>query len=148
MGGGMKGSQTQKTSQTNEPPAWAKPLLTQAASSAQNLFNSGQGYNVYRGPTQADMSPEKLQALNNMMKMTGGNPAGPITNERMTGSQNSQIQQVQALINQQQQQRAAYQAQQAAAAAAAAAAAKKPAAAKPKEQYNMTSQLRGQGSNR
>jgi hypothetical protein len=145
MGGGLKGSTTSKTSQKSEPPEWAKPLLTQAAGSAQSLFNSGQGYNVYRGPTVADMSPEKLAALNNIMKLTGGGGA-PITNAAMTGAQNPQIAQQQQLIAQQQQQRQAYLAAQAAAAAAAAKPAAKAAA--PTQNNYGTSVTRGMGSNR
>jgi len=46
MGSGLKASQTTKSDQSRDPPAWAKPLLTTAAQSAMDLFNSGQGYNV------------------------------------------------------------------------------------------------------
>jgi hypothetical protein len=129
----MKGSTTSKTSQSSEPPAWAKPLLTQAASSAQNLFNSGQGYNVYRGPTVADFSQQKIDALNKIMAATGG--GAPVSNAAMTGDQNPQVQQQRALIEQQQQQRQAYLAQQAAATAAAQAAAKQ----QPKQSSSATS---------
>ena len=143
MGGNLKGSTTQNTKQTSEPPAWAKPLLEKAAGSAQALFDSGQGYNVYRGPTMADFSQQKIDALNKIMALTGG--GAPVSNAAMTGAANPQVAQTQALIAQQQQQRQAYLAQQAAAAAAA----KKPAAATTKPQNNFgTSVTRGMGSNR
>lgn len=108
-----KGSQTQKTSQTNEPPSWAKPLFTQAASDAQRLYNDKSGYNVYTGPTQANFSPQRLEGLNRAMTMTGSrSPA--ITNESIYNT--DQIGQIRAMIKQQQDARA----QQAAAAAQAA----------------------------
>jgi hypothetical protein len=144
MGGGLKGSTTSKTSQSSEPPAWAKPLLTQAAGSAQALMANGQGYNPYRGPTLADFSQQKIDAMNKIMALTGG--GAPVSNAAMTSSANPQIAQQQALIAQQTQQRQAYLAQQAAAAAAAAKPA--PKAAPKKEVYGQTSVTRGQGSNR
>jgi hypothetical protein len=114
-----KGSTTQKSSQTNNPPAWALPILQKVGSEALNLYNSGRGYNVYRGPTVAEFAPQKLEALNRILTMTGGGT--PVTNEAIFGSQNPQVAQAKALIAQQQQADQAWRAQQAAAAAAAAA---------------------------
>ena len=120
MGGGMKGTQKQSTSQSSAPPAWAKPLLERTAADAMKMYSSGQGYNTYRGPTQAEFSPQKLQALNKMMTMTGGGPA--VTNEAIFGAGNKQVQQVRDMIANQQ----IAEQQRKAAEAAAAAAAKKP----------------------
>jgi hypothetical protein len=107
-----KGSQTQKTTQENNPPAWAAPLFKQAAGDAQNLYNSKSGYNVYTGPTQANFSPQRLEGLNRAMTMTGSrSPA--ITNDSIYNT--DQIQQIRGMIKQQQDARAA----QAAAAAQA-----------------------------
>lgn len=113
-----KGSQSQKSSQTVQPPDWAKPLLQKAAGAAMSLYDQGSGFNPYRGPTVADFSPEKIAALNNMLKMTGSGQQ--VSNAAMTGDQNTQVQQARALIQQQ-------MAQQQAARAAAAAAAASPA---------------------
>ena len=88
-----------RSSQTNEPPAWAKPLLEKVASEAMGMYNSGQGYNVYRGPTQANFSPQRLEGLNRAMMMTGS--TGPkITNESIF--QTDQVKQIQGMIGQQQ----------------------------------------------
>lgn len=122
MGGGGKGKTTQSTSQTSEPPSWAKPLLQKAAGEAMNLYNSGQGYNVYRGPTQAQFSDPRLEGLNRAMMMSGS--TGPkITNESVFN--NPAIQGARAQIAQQQAQESARKLA-AAQAAAAAAAQKKP----------------------
>lgn len=77
MGG--KGGQTQHTTQTNAPPAWAEPLLRRAAGDAMNLYDAKSGYNIYQGPTRADMSPQTLAGMNAIMAATGG-PMG-ITNQ-------------------------------------------------------------------
>lgn len=117
MGGGGKGSTKQSSTQTSEPPAWAKPLLQKAAGAAMNLYDTGQGYNVYRGPTQAQFSDPRLEGLNRAMMMSGS--TGPkITNESVFN--NPAIQQARAQIDAQMQQQAAAKAAQAAAAAAAA----------------------------
>ena len=117
MGSSMKGSQKQSTSQTNAPPAWALPLLQKVAGDAMGLYSSGQGYNTYRGPTQANFSPQRLEGLNRAMMMTGS--TGPkITNESIF--QTDQVKQIQGMIQKQVADEAARKA-----AAAAAAAAKK-----------------------
>jgi hypothetical protein len=113
--GSAKGSTNTTSNQTSAPPAWAQPLLQKAASSAMNLYNSGSGYNVYRGPQLADFSQQKIDALNRIMQLTGG--GAQVSNAAMTGSQNPQIAQAQALIQQQMQQQAAAKAAAAAAAA-------------------------------
>jgi hypothetical protein len=99
MGGGMKSSTSQKSTQTNEPPKWAKPMFEKSAAEAQRLYNEGSGYNVYQGPTQAQFSDQRLEGLNNAMKMTGSQ-SGPITNESVFN--NPAIQQARAAIQQQQ----------------------------------------------
>jgi hypothetical protein len=74
------GSKSTTSKQTNEPPAWARPLLETAASEAMNLYNSGVGHNVYSGPTQAPLSSQTLGGMNALMAATGGT-GKPITNE-------------------------------------------------------------------
>lgn len=66
--------------QTSEPPAWAKPLLTKAASEGMRLYDDGAGYNVYGGPSQAPLSDATLGGMNSLLAATGyGGP--PITNQ-------------------------------------------------------------------
>lgn len=67
------GSSTEST-QTSEPPGWAKPLFTQSATEAQNLYNSGSGGNTYTGPTVSDLSGTTMGGVNAL------NTAGANTN--------------------------------------------------------------------
>lgn len=76
----MGGGQSSSTTQTNEPPAWARPLLTRAAGDALGLYDSGQGYNVYQGPTQAKMSDQTLGGMNSLLAATGYSGA-PVQNQ-------------------------------------------------------------------
>lgn len=66
--------------QTSEPPAWAKPLLTKAASEGMRLYDAGVGYNVYDGPTQAPLSDATLGGMNMILAATGYGGA-PVTNQ-------------------------------------------------------------------
>jgi hypothetical protein len=66
--------------QTSEPPAWAKPLLTKAASEGMRLYDAGAGYNVYDGPTQAPLSDVTLGGMNSLLAATGYGGA-PISNQ-------------------------------------------------------------------
>ncbi|MBZ9922195.1 hypothetical protein LB579_31430 [Mesorhizobium sp. BR1-1-7] len=77
------GSKESKTTQENNPPDWAKPLLEKGASEGMKLYDEKKGYNVYGGPTQAQFSPTTLQGMNSLMAATGGGGPGsaPITNE-------------------------------------------------------------------
>lgn len=54
------------TTQTSEPPAWAKPLFTQSASEAQNLYNAGVGGNVYQGSTVNPLSSTTMAGVNQL----------------------------------------------------------------------------------
>ncbi|MGO4831301.1 hypothetical protein AB4144_03230 [Rhizobiaceae sp. 2RAB30] len=74
------GEKSSKTTQKNEPPEWSKPLFEKSAAEAMRLYDSGIGYNVYDGPTQAALSDQTLGGMNAMMAATGGGGA-PITNE-------------------------------------------------------------------
>ena len=76
----MGGGQQTSTQQTNEPPAWATPLLKRAAGDAMGLYDSGQGYNVYQGPTQAGMSDQSLGGMNALLAATGYTGA-PVANQ-------------------------------------------------------------------
>lgn len=71
MGGGGKGGSTQKTEQTNKPPEWAQPLFEQSAKDAQNLYNSGSGFNVYQGSSIAPQSQQTQDALANIGNTSG-----------------------------------------------------------------------------
>ncbi|MCX2699282.1 tail fiber domain-containing protein [Ochrobactrum chromiisoli] len=62
------GSSKQESTQTSEPPSWAKPLFTTSAKDALNLYNSGQGGNVYQGQRVTDLNGTTTGAVN---KLTG-----------------------------------------------------------------------------
>lgn len=101
-----------KTTQTNEPPAWARPLLEKSASRALDIYDSGAGYNVYGGPTQAPLSDATLGGMNSLLAATGYQGA-PVSNEGI----NSLIPtaEIQAMIQQAAARNAAAKAQQPAA---------------------------------
>lgn len=62
--GKNKGSSTQ----TSAPPAWAKPGFELSGKEGVDLYNSGQGGNVYQGDRVADLSGATTGAVN---KLTG-----------------------------------------------------------------------------
>ncbi|HWK64122.1 MAG TPA: hypothetical protein VNS34_04235 [Rhizobiaceae bacterium] len=93
--------------QTNEPPAWAKPLLTKAASEGMRLYDAGVGYNVYDGPTQAPLSDATLGGMNKLLAATGYTGA-PVSNEGI----NSLIPDIRPMIEQAAQRNAQVQAAQ------------------------------------
>ena len=66
--------------QTSEPPAWAKPLLTKAASEGMRLYDAAIGHNVYDGPTQAPLSDVTLGGMNSLLAATGYGGT-PISNQ-------------------------------------------------------------------
>lgn len=70
-----------ETTQKNEPPSWARPLLTKAAREGERLYDEGIGYNTYMGPTQAPLSEQTLGGMNALMAATGAGGGSPITNE-------------------------------------------------------------------
>lgn len=76
----MGGGKSTSTTQTNTPPEWAKPLLERAAGDAMGLYDSGQGYSVYQGPTQAGMSGQTLGGMNALLAATGYSGA-PVQNQ-------------------------------------------------------------------
>lgn len=76
----MGGGQSTSTQQTNSPPAWAEPLLQRGAADALSLYESGSGYNVYQGPTQAQMSGQTLGGMNSLLAATGYQGA-PVQNQ-------------------------------------------------------------------
>ncbi|MDW6020234.1 hypothetical protein SAZ10_00495 [Mesorhizobium sp. BAC0120] len=87
-----------KTTQENKPPAWAEPLLKQAAGDAQNLYNQGVGYHTYTGPTQAGYSDPTLSGMNSLLAATGY--SGPkVTNQSWQNT--PEIQAAQQLLTQQ-----------------------------------------------
>ena len=89
------GSKKSETKQTNEPPAWARPLFQQAAGDAQALYDSKTGYNTYTGPTQAPLSDQTLGGMNNALAATGFT-GSPVTNQSI----NSQIPDVFSIMQQ------------------------------------------------
>lgn len=68
------------TKQENMPPEWATPLLEKGAGEAMRLYDSGAGYNVYDGPTQAPLSDVTLGGMNKLLAATGYSGA-PVSNE-------------------------------------------------------------------
>jgi hypothetical protein len=76
----MGGGQSTSTTQTNSPPEWARPLLELGAADAMKMYQSGEGYNVYRGPTQAQMSGQTLGGMNSLLAATGYTGA-PVQNQ-------------------------------------------------------------------
>lgn len=82
-------SKSSTTTQENNPPDWAEPLLKTGAADALSLYNADSGYHAYTGPTQAGLSDVTLGAMNNALKATGY--TGPaVTNE--TWQNNSAVQ--------------------------------------------------------
>lgn len=74
MGGssGGKGSKSKQTqTQTSAPPSWATPLFKTGANDAMNLYNSGQGGNVYQGERVADLSDTTKNAINGLQNTAG-----------------------------------------------------------------------------
>lgn len=67
----MGGGQSTSSQQTSSPPEWALPLLQRGAGDALKLYESGKGYNVYQGPTQAQMSGQTLGGMNSLLAATG-----------------------------------------------------------------------------
>lgn len=65
-GKGGKTEQKSETSQTNAPPAWARPLYEQGSKDALNLYNTGQGGNVYQGDRVTDLSDTTQNAISGM----------------------------------------------------------------------------------
>lgn len=105
----MGKSTKSETKQTNEPPAWAKPLLQRSASEGMRLYDEGKGYNVYGGPTQAQFSDPSLAGMNSLLAATGYT-GSPVTNQSVFGSQaggNAAIQQARQQLQQQAQAKAA-----------------------------------------
>lgn len=81
---GAKAGPTTNTTQTNAPPAWAKPALERAGNEAMRLFNEGKGFHTYTGPTQAGMSDPRLAGMNALLQATGYQGA-PVSNQTVQG---------------------------------------------------------------
>jgi len=89
------GSKSTKTTQTNEPPKWARPMLERGAADALALYEQGKGYNTYTGPTQAPLSDPTLSGMNSLLAATGYSGA-PVSNQSI----NSLIPDLSALFEQ------------------------------------------------
>jgi len=72
MGGSSRKKQTQDSTQTFAPPAWARPLFEQGAKQAQDLYNSGAGGNVYQGQRVADLSEASRGGLDTLGQAAAG----------------------------------------------------------------------------
>jgi len=68
--GGISGHKSSSTT-TNAPPSWALPNDKQAAGDALNLYNSGQGGNVYQGQRVTDLSGQTTGAVNGLTDAAG-----------------------------------------------------------------------------
>lgn len=75
----MSGGQqpvTQQTTQTRDPWIGAQPALNQVQAGASALFNSGQGYAPYSGPTQTPLDPNVAGAIGLQRAINTGNLYG------------------------------------------------------------------------
>lgn len=81
---GAKAGPTTNTTQTNAPPAWARPALEKAGQEAMRLFDSGKGFNTYTGPTRAGMSDPRLAGMNALLAATGYQ-GPPVSNQTVQG---------------------------------------------------------------
>ena len=72
MGGSSgKGAKTTQTkTETSAPPEWAAPLFKRSAKDAMDLYNSGQGGNVYQGSRVADLSDTTKNAISGLGNAT------------------------------------------------------------------------------
>lgn len=69
----MSGSgKTSKTTQENNPPAWAQPLFTKSASEAGSLYDSGRGGRTFPGSTVAPLSGTTMQGVNQLAQAGQG----------------------------------------------------------------------------
>lgn len=59
-------SKESSTTQTNDPPSWAKPLFEQSASEANKLYSSGAGGNTWLGSTVAPLSDTTMTGVNQL----------------------------------------------------------------------------------
>lgn len=69
--GGKGGKSEQQKTETSAPPEWAAPLFKTGAKDAMNLYNSGQGGNVYQGERVADLSDTTKNAINGLQNTAG-----------------------------------------------------------------------------
>jgi hypothetical protein len=81
---GAKAGPTTTATQTSAPPAWARPALEKAGQEAMRLFDSGQGFNTYTGPTRAGMSDPRLAGMNALLAATGYQ-GPPVSNQTVQG---------------------------------------------------------------
>lgn len=76
---GSGGGKTVNTT-SNEPPAWAAPLLTQSATAARNLYNSNTGFNIYPDSTVADQSANTQAGIGGLAGAASGTTAQALEN--------------------------------------------------------------------
>lgn len=74
MSGGSKNTTT--TVNNNEPWSGAQPALNSALSGAQNLYNTGQGFQTYQGPRVADQSSQTQGGLAALTGVANSNMNG------------------------------------------------------------------------
>lgn len=63
------GPKTTSSTQTNEPPAYVKPYLEQAAGEAQSIYENPEFQQIYQGPYFAPFSSQTQQALDLMLSL-------------------------------------------------------------------------------
>lgn len=85
--GGITGNKSSQTT-TNAPPSWAAPIFSQGGQDAQNLYNSGQGGNVYQGQRVAGLSGNTLGGINGLNSAMNMYNSGAI-NRLATGQTSS-----------------------------------------------------------
>jgi hypothetical protein len=74
MSGGGKNTTT--TVSNNEPWSGAQPAISTALSGAQNLYNTGQGFQTYQGPRVADQSSQTQGGLAALTGVANSNMGG------------------------------------------------------------------------
>lgn len=74
--GGRSSREVQTTVNNNDPWAGAQPTMNMALSGAQNLYNTGQGFQTYQGPRVAGQSGDTLAAQSGLSALARGNMGG------------------------------------------------------------------------
>lgn len=81
----MPGGSKTTTVQSNQPAAWAAPHLTDIASEAKTLYDSGSGFTPYQGSTVVPFSQQTQTALTGMENLA--NQGAPLVNQASSSVQ-------------------------------------------------------------
>lgn len=79
------GSSTQTTVQSNQPAAWAAPHLSNIATDAQKLYDSGSGFTPWQGSTVVPFSDQTNAALTGIENLA--NKGDPLSGQAQTSLQ-------------------------------------------------------------